>query len=210
MNKSNLLKGLYGITDANLFPDQPLMLKAVENALKGGMRILQYRDKNRPFEQQILQAKALKVLCVKYNALFIINDSVALAMEVAADGVHIGREDDAIKNARAQLGAQAIIGCSCYNSIPMAQQAVIDGADYVAFGRFFNSNTKPEADSAEISLITQAKQRLKVPVCAIGGITTENAPILIRQSVDMIAVIHDLFSVNDVEKKAFKFSALFA
>ena len=208
-NKSSALNGLYGITDATLLPDTVHLTSAVEAALKGGMHILQYRDKQRSFSDQVEQALALKDLCDAYDALLIINDSVLLAKEINAHGVHIGRDDGALNIARDHLGPEAIIGCSCYNSIELAQQAQKKGADYVAFGRFFSSHTKPETKAADIDIIHQARSELSVPVCAIGGITTQNAPRLITQGVDMIAVINDLFAAQDVEQKARQFSALF-
>ena len=208
-NKSSALHGLYGITDATLLPSTTRLTSAVEAALKGGMRILQYRDKQRSFTEQVEQALALKDLCVAYDALLIINDSVPLAKEVDAHGVHIGREDGALDIARDQLGPKAIIGCSCYNSIELAQQAQQEGADYVAFGRFFSSLTKPETKAVDIDIIQRARSVLNLPVCAIGGITTRNATQLITQGVDMVAVINDLFSAQDVEQKARQFSALF-
>ena len=208
-NKSAAMRGLYGITDAMLLPDTTRLTSAVEAALKGGMRILQYRDKQRSFSDQVEQASALKDLCDTYGALLMINDSVLLAKEINAHGVHIGREDGALDIARDQLGPEAIIGCSCYNSIELAQQAQNKGANYVAFGRFFSSQTKPETKAADIDIIQRARSVLNLPVCAIGGITTHNAAQLITQGVDMIAVINDLFSAEDVEQKARQFSALF-
>ena len=203
------LYGLYGITDQSLLTDLPTLTAAVNQALRGGMRLLQYRAKQQPAAQRLRQAQALKQLCAEHDALFIINDDVELASAVAADGVHLGREDATIQQARALLGAQAIIGCSCYNRLPLAQQAQQQGADYVAFGRFFPSSSKPEAVEAGTGLLQQAKTMLDIPVCAIGGITPANASTVIEQGADMIAVIQGLFAQADVYQQAKKFSQLF-
>ncbi len=197
------LRGLYGITDETLLPHTHALLSASEAALRGGMSILQYRAKSLTQAEKTRQAVALRRLCDEFGALFIVNDDVDLAKTVAADGVHVGRDDAAIEQARAMLGAEAIIGVSCYNRLDLALQAQQQGADYVAFGRFFASNTKPQAVQAEPDLLQQAKAQLDIPLCAIGGITTGNADQLVAQGADMIAVIDDLFAVpHDVERKA--------
>ena len=207
--KNRALSGLYGITDARLLTNTDTLLSAVESALKGGMRLLQYRDKTSALETRLENAQALKVLCQKHNALLIINDDVELAHQVGADGVHVGQHDQSLQQARAVLGADAMIGCSCYNRIELAVEAEQKGADYVAFGRFFASITKPQTVQAELELIPQAKAALAIPVCAIGGITPTNAQPLIDLGADMIAVIHGLFGADDIEQQAQGFSRLF-
>jgi len=208
-NKSAKLRGLYGITDEHLLPHTHDLLSAVEAALRGGLSILQYRAKSLAKAEQKRQAKALRRLCADYGALFMVNDDVELAQVVGADGVHVGRDDAAIASARAALGDAAIIGVSCYNQLELAQQAQQQGADYVAFGRFFASQTKPAAAQAELGILQQARAELDIPICAIGGITTGNAASLIEQGADMLAVIHGLFSASSAESQAEKFSALF-
>ena len=205
---NSALAGLYGITDPLLLPDSGTLTSAVEAALKGGMRLLQYRAKTTPDTIRLEQATALHQLCQRYGALFIINDNVALAKAVNAHGVHLGRHDAAISVARAQLGARAIIGCSCYDQLELALDARQQGADYVAFGRFFPSKTKPQATSANPDLLTAARARLDIPICAIGGISTRNASQLIERGAHMIAVIDDLFSAQDIAQKASEFSEL--
>ncbi len=209
MNNKARLKGLYGITDRRLMPDTGRLLKAVQAALHGGMNILQYRDKHLPYEQQLEQAGLLKQLCRQHGALFIINDNVGLALEAGADGVHLGRQDQDINTARERLGSQAIIGCSCYNRLELARQSCLEGADYVAFGRFFPSNTKPDAVQARPELLDQARPELDCPLCVIGGITTDNAPHLISRGADMVAVIQGLFAAPDIELQANRFSRMF-
>ena len=203
------LGGLYGITDSILLPDESTLLTAVEAALKGGMSLLQYRDKTSAVADRLQQALSLKGLCHRYGALLIINDDVELAAKIAADGVHLGRQDSDIGSARLRLGERAIIGCSCYGRLDLALEAERQGADYVAFGRFFPSQTKPEASPADPALLGQARERLDIPVCAIGGINTDNAQGLIDQGADMLAVIHDLFSSDEVYQRALDFSRFF-
>lgn len=202
MSKSSRLRGLYGITDEQLLPNTHVLLRAVEAALRGGMTILQYRVKTLNRGEQTRQAMALKKLCIEHDALFIVNDDVALAQAVEADGVHIGRDDSDIATARAQLGASAIIGCSCYNQLERAQAARQQGADYVALGRFFPSKTKPGAVQADMELLREATRQMDIPVCAIGGISLDNAPLLIEQGAHMLAVVNDLFAAASVQQQA--------
>jgi thiamine-phosphate pyrophosphorylase len=203
------LHGLYGITDAALMPDEASLLEGVEAALDGGMRILQYRDKSDDARRRESQARALLALCRQYDAILIINDDVELARKVSAHGVHLGREDGAIAAARKRLGDEFIIGVSCYNNIDLARQAQRVGADYVAFGRFFPSQTKPEAIPANPEMITRARREIGIPLCAIGGVTAENAATLIERGADMVAVIHDLFAAADIRGRAQDFRQLF-
>lgn len=203
-----ILSGLYGITDAKLLAEGRL-LPYVEAALKGGMKVLQYRDKSTDNAERFITARALKHLCEDYNATFIINDDIVLAHELAT-GLHLGQEDGSIKQARQILGKEAIIGATCHGSLALAKQAKEEGASYLAFGRFFPSKTKPNAEPAEISVLQQAKS-LGLPICAIGGITLENTPLLIEQGADLIAVVNELFDtahLEQVTEKAKQFTYL--
>jgi len=202
------MKGLYAITDPTLTPGQQLF-EAVEAALRGGCRILQYRDKLHEAGDQLQIAQALRHLCADYSALFIVNDDIALTRAVQADGVHLGKDDAAIQDARHYLGSQTIIGISCYNDLQRAKAMVQAGADYVAFGRFFPSRTKPHAQPASLNTLRQAKQQLQIPIVAIGGITLENADQVIEAGADMVAVIQGLFGQADIEQTASKFNQLF-
>jgi len=188
------IQGLYAITDSQLIAE-PDFIPIVEAALQGGVKVLQYRDKTHDQTKRLAQASALKTLCHHYGVPLIINDDIALAQQIQADGVHLGRQDIRLHEARNQLGANAIIGISCYNQLPLAQQAVNNGADYIAFGRFFPSQTKPDAVSAPIDLLSQAHQQLSCPIVAIGGITPENGRQLLQAGADSLAVIHGLFNV---------------
>ncbi len=204
------LQGLYAITDQRLMPVAHFADKA-EAALAAGARILQYRDKSVDQHRRKQQATRLRELCSAYDALLIINDDLSLAREVDADGVHIGKDDFALATARKQLGENRIIGVSCYNQIELAESAIQGGADYVAFGSFFNSSIKPEAPVAGAELISNLKQRFDTPVCCIGGITTTNCPPLIEAGADMLAVISDVFAhetLEQIERSCRTFSQL--
>jgi thiamine-phosphate pyrophosphorylase len=197
------LSGLYAITDK---PD-------VEAVLRGGCRIIQYRNKNANSTDRKLVASLLRHLCDNYNALLIINDDVDLALDLGADGVHLGQTDTSLPEARRRLGENGIIGVSCHHSLELALQAEQQGASYVAFGRFFESRSKPHAPQAELDILSRAKQQLRIPVVAIGGITRDNAPRVIDEGADMVAVIHDLFATNEpgeLENRARIFTQLFS
>jgi len=185
-------------------------LAKAELALLGGARLIQYRDKSGHTEKRLKQASALKKLCQQHQCLLIINDDVELANSVRADGVHLGQDDTSIDQARQLLGENAIIGISCYDQFDLAINAVKAGADYVAFGAFFPSSTKPGARTASLELLRTAKQQLQIPVCAIGGITADNANTLIKQGADMTAIITDLFSSDDIQKTASHIALMFS
>jgi thiamine-phosphate pyrophosphorylase len=203
------LRGLYAITDTGLQPPD-LLCERVAQAIDGGAAVIQYRDKSGDARLRRTQAQALADLCRSRGVRLIINDDVALAAECGADGVHLGRDDTAVTTARRQLGDTAIIGVSCYNRLDLAQQAVEQGADYLAFGRFFASRTKPDAVQADSALIAAARQRWSLPVAVIGGITPRNAAALIAAGADMLAVVRGVFATDNVREAAAAYSALFA
>jgi thiamine-phosphate pyrophosphorylase len=203
------LHGPYAITDGRLLPG-PRLVPGVRAALVGGARIVQYRDKSADAGRRRREAEALRALCRQRNALLIINDDIELALAVGADGIHLGRNDADPAAARAVLGAGAIIGVSCYDQLARAQRARVAGADYVAFGRFFPSRTKPAAAQADPGLIRRAHAAIpEIPIAAIGGITPANGAILIEAGATMLAVIHALFGQDDIYGAAQAFSALF-
>jgi thiamine-phosphate pyrophosphorylase len=208
MTEAPRLKGLYAITDPSLCPDKSLA-DQVEAALKGGASVIQFRDKRPEREIRKFLASQLLSLCNKHQALLIINDDLSLAQEIGAHGVHLGRDDADIHQARESLGEQAIIGISCYNRLELAQSAVENGADYVAFGRFYPSSTKPEAVQATPELLQLAKQQIDRPLVAIGGITPENGAPLIEAGADMLAVIHGVFGQADVRNACQQMTNLF-
>jgi len=202
------LRGLYAVTDAHLQAPGQLTVH-VSLAIDGGAALVQYRDKSDNYRLRLQQANALAELCRARGVPLIINDDVKLAGDCGAQGVHLGRDDADPHAARSQLGAEAIIGVSCYNDLSLARRAVRLGADYIAFGRFFPSQTKPGAVQASPDLIRQAKQEQSLPVAAIGGITPDNAGQLIDAGADMLAVVQGVFAATDVRRAATAFSVLF-
>jgi thiamine-phosphate pyrophosphorylase len=203
------LRGLYAITDSELLKGK--LLPYVEAALKGGATLLQYRDKSSDDARRLREAEALRELCNRYGAALIINDDAELAARLGV-GLHLGQGDGSLSAARALLGRKAIIGGTCHAQLELAEAAAKEGASYVAFGRFFNSNTKPGAPAADVALLAAAKAEVNLPIVAIGGVTLDNAPELIAHGASMVAVVHGLFgadSAAEVERRARAFSALF-
>lgn len=199
------IRGLYAITQTeNKSGDA--VINDVAAAIKGGAAIVQYRDKN-PIDAPFL-ARELVKLCHRHNVPLLINDDIELAALVGADGVHLGREDGAVTQARKRLGNDAIIGVSCYNFVELAIAAQTQGATYAAFGRFFPSSSKPLAAPADIETLRQAKLTLTIPIVAIGGILPENAPQLLAAGADLLAVIGGLFD-REPEQSARAYQALF-
>lgn len=201
------ISGLYAVTPDE--PDVEKLAAQVQAALAGGARLVQYRNKIVDAAVRREQAKALLSICRQYGVPLIINDYTELALEVGADGVHLGSEDGSIVAAREKLGPDRIIGASCYNRLESAHEAQQAGAGYVAFGSFFPSCVKPDAVEAPLALLRAAKQALKLPVVAIGGITPANAPQLIAAGADGVAVISALFSAPDIRTAASQLSRLF-
>lgn len=203
------IRGLYAITDPRLLPGETLFA-GVGAALAGGARIVQYRHKEADAATRLREATELAMMCRAHGAIFLVNDDMHLAAASGAHGVHLGQRDGAVAAARALLGADAVIGQTCHASLELALAAERAGASYVAFGRFFPSNTKPLAPPAEPSLLPRARGELQVPIVAIGGVTVDNAPSLVAAGADAVAVIHDLFSATDIAARARAFANLFA
>ncbi len=198
--------GVYALTPECV--DTEKLLQMVEAALKGGAAAVQYREKTGDVALRHEQASELLPLCRRYGVPLVINDDLRLADLTDADGVHLGREDASLREARIILGPKKIIGISCYQNLELARQAQADGADYVAFGSFYPSPTKPQAQRAHLQLLHDAAG-LSVPVVAIGGITADNAAEAIEAGADSIAVISALFDAPDVEQAARALSRLF-
>lgn len=203
------IHGLYAITDPELLPSARLV-DAVRAAIDGGARIVQYRDKHADPATRLREASRLARLCRDTGAIFLVNDDVELAAASDAHGVHLGQRDGAIDAARAKLGAGAVIGQTCHASLELALAAERAGADYVAFGRFFPSRTKPQASPADVALLPLARRELRVAIVAIGGVTVDNAPALIDAGADAVAVIHGLFAAADIAARARALANLFA
>jgi thiamine-phosphate pyrophosphorylase len=202
------IEGLYAVTPD--IPDTNELLRRVCLALQGGARVLQYRNKSADAALKLAQAQALRQLAREFKSIFLVNDDAQLAVQVDADGVHLGGEDGSVASARALLGDLKIVGVSCYNRLSLAHAAVQQGADYVAFGAFFSSSVKPGAVKADPALLPTARKELSVPIVAIGGITQLNGSALIEAGADALAVISALFDAPDIEVAARKFSKLFS
>lgn len=203
------LHGLYAITDSKLMPDTDAMLFQVEQALRGGARIIQYRDKSTDENKRLTESRALLDLCNQFSRPLLINDDIHLAKQIGAHGVHLGQSDGIVSQAREYLGNNSIIGNTCHDSLALANTACQQGCDYVAFGAFFASSTKPEAKPAPLQLLSEARSTLPVPVVAIGGINMDNAEQVITAGADMVAVIHSLFASQDICTQAGSFDSLF-
>lgn len=198
----NNLTGLYVITDKKLIK-RAGFIETVEKSIKGGARIVQLREKDTPQNEILNLGKELLKLTRRYDVPLIINDSPELAKEIGADGVHLGGDDTSIKNARAILGDEVIIGVSCYNQIERGLNAVQNGADYVAFGTPYYTPTKPEREPTSIEVLKEAVYVIsQIPIFAIGGITKENASEILGTGVDGIAVITSVFGSPDPENAA--------
>ena len=191
------LRGLYAIT-----PQAPDAVDKVRRALEGGIALLQYRRKQRDLHE----AREIAALARRHKVPLIVNDDVELALELGADGVHLGRDDGDLGAARKRLAGR-ILGASCYNDAELARRAIGAGADYVAFGSVFASPTKPAAVRAPLALFAI---ELQVPLCAIGGITLQNAPRVIEAGADLLAVVSDLFDAPDIAGRAAQYRKLFA
>jgi len=208
-------RGLYAVTPEGLQGEA--LLDAVREAVGGGAKAVQYRNKSKDRKGRKRDAAGLTALCRALSVPLIINDDVELAVEVQADGVHVGREDPAPEAAReymvhrhgADWARDAIIGVSCYDELARARQALASGADYIAFGSFFPSATKPSAVRAALDLLSAIRPSAQVPIVGIGGITAENAGVLLEHGVDVVAVVQGIFGAGDPKAGAESFSCLF-
>ncbi len=200
MSYQSKLRGLYVITDDRLTPDETLY-RQVEEALRGGATVVQLRDKHSSDEVVAKKARKLQELSHQYNALFILNDKIELAISLGLDGLHIGKSDhENFSQIREEF--DGIIGVSCYGNISLAQEFEKLGADYVAFGSFYNSPTKPDSAIVPINTIKIAKNRLDIPICVIGGISTQNLDEVMYYRPDMVSVISDIWSSVDITQQS--------
>jgi len=202
------VRGLYAVT-----PDlerTPALVECVTRAIAGGIGLLQYRNKHSVADLRRVQAAQLMPICRRAGVPLIVNDDLELALELGADGVHLGVADGDLAAARRRLGRNRLLGASCYDRYELAVAAREAGADYVAFGSVFPSSTKPDAVRAPLALFGRAKRELRIPTVAIGGITAQNAAEVIRAGADACAVISDLFAAPDIAARAREFNSLFA
>lgn len=199
------LAGLYAIT-----PDEPstdVLVRKVGQALRGGASVVQYRNKTAGAELRFEQGRALAALCRAAGAAFMVNDDLALALALDADGVHLGGDDGDLAEARRRLGQGKLLGASCYNRIELAEAAAQAGVDYLAFGSVFSSGTKPGAVRAPLAIFAEAR-RFALPLVAIGGITLQNAPQVFAAGADAVAVISAVFDAGDIAERAAGFTRL--
>ena len=208
MTPEPAIRGLYAIADTEYLPSARLPA-AVEHAIQGGARLIQYRDKNGDRATRRGQAEELARLCRRHGVPLIVNDDVDLAADSGADGVHLGRDDAPVAGARRRLGPRAGIGVSCYNELERALAAESQGADYVAFGSFHPSRTKPRAVRATPELLRAARKKLRLPIVAIGGVTPENGAELIAAGADALAAAEGVFNQPDVRAAAERYARLF-
>ena len=199
--------GVYAITPETA--DTARLLAQVDAALAGGAAAVQYRDKSKDVARRHEQASELASLCRRYGAPLIVNDDLRLADLAGADGVHLGRDDGSLREARIILGPGKFVGASCYQRLDLALAAQSAGADYVAFGSFYASPTKPAAQRAGLDLLRAAAPAIHVPLVAIGGITLAGAPELLDAGADSLAVLSALFDAADVRAAAHDFNQLF-
>lgn len=207
MKSAKAVRGLYVIADTGIIVKD--LVRTVAKAIEGGARVVQYRDKSDNAAGRSSDAISLRDLCRQHGVTFIINDDVELTRQINADGVHLGKEDADIISARQQLGANFIIGVSCYNELERGCNSIAAGANYIAFGSFYSSTVKPDAVRASETLLTQAKQDFTVPVVAIGGITPENGARLVAAGADALAVITGVFQSDDICAAARQYAKLF-
>jgi len=196
----DILKGLYVISDDSLTPSETI-LKQVEQALEGGAKIVQLRDKKSSLSEIKERALELQTLCQTHGALFVLNDKVDLAIELGLSGLHIGKSDHhRISEIRENFSG--ILGVSCYGDVAFAKHMQEKGADYVAFGSFFCSPTKPDSNIVDLEVLSLAKEQLHIPVCAIGGISSENIDEVMNHNPDMISLISDIWRSEDIISKS--------
>ena len=203
------LRGLYVLTAQALCNEPTQLSPAVEAALQGGARWVQYRDKQSGPERREDDARQLLSLCHEYGAGLIVNDDVELVAQIGADGVHLGASDLPLAEARARLGPECIIGVTCGNSIERALAACEGGADYLALGSFFPSRTKPGVTPVGVAHLREVRRLTSLPICVIGGITAQRASELIEAGADLVAVVDAVFGGGDVMSNAHAIASLF-
>ncbi|HEY9280280.1 MAG TPA: thiamine phosphate synthase [Eoetvoesiella sp.] len=212
--KPKFPRGLYGVTPE--WDDTDRLIAAIEAAAKGGMAALQWRRKTAALDQRLPQALALAERCKALGVLFIVNDDYRFALATNADGVHMGREDGSLAEARKALGPHKIIGSSCYNDLDLARRALQANVDYIAFGAMYPSSVKPDAVRATLDHIRLARELIKnhpsptpATIVAIGGLTADNAGPVVDAGADNIALISGLFGAADIQATAARCQALF-
>ena len=194
-DKKDLL--LYAVTDRSWLNGETLYSQ-VEKALEGGATFVQLREKHLDHETFLKEAKELKELCAKYQVPFVLDDDVELALEVGADGVHVGQSDMEAGDVRAKLGPDKIIGVSA-QTVEQALLAEAHGADYLGVGAVFQTGTKTDAREVEHGVLKEICSKVDIPVVAIGGITQDNVKELSGSGINGVAVISAIFAQKDIE-----------
>ena len=188
---------IYALSDEKFTPNE-LLFASIKRLCNGGVSMIQYRNKSGPHNEKELSK--ISEFCASVGVSFIINDDALLAKRVGAAGVHVGKDDGEVGRARDILGSNAIIGASCYDSCELAIQAQNEGASYAAFGAVFRSPTKPNATCCPLEVISKAKELLKLPVCAIGGINASNIASVAKAGADYAAVVSALYTKDQIEQ----------
>ena len=188
---------IYAISDDILMPEN-LALEYAREILECGVKFFQFRSKKAVKNERL--ASEILNLCEKFGAKFIVNDDVKFAKKIGAKAVHLGKDDEGIKEAFEILGKNAYVGVSCYNDINLAINAAKNGASYVAFGSIFTSPTKPNAPKCDLEVVKEAKQILNLPVCVIGGINETNIGSLSLAKPDLIAVISAIYKDGNIKE----------
>lgn len=202
------LSGIYGILPADLETDD--LLARAEAALKGGLRIVQFRDKQQGYQRALERAKALRVLTARYGACFIVNDSVQMALAAQADGVHLGRDDISnLTQLRVETGTELIVGVTCRMDAVLAKHVLNEGADYMSFGAVWATQSKSEVPAIGLPRLSKARQLFPdANICAIGGINADNIAQVKAAGADCAAVISGLFAATDIEAEAVRLAAI--
>jgi thiamine-phosphate pyrophosphorylase len=201
------MKGLYLVTPD--WDDTDKLLHATGQAIRGGAVLVQYRHKTASDTLRREQAEALLHLCRQHDKALVINDHVDLCMELDADGVHVGGTDESVAAVRALVGADKIVGASCYGDFALARSAQAAGASYVAFGGFYPSRVKKYAVTTPPAIVADAVRELTVPVCVIGGMTATNSQPLVELGAHWVAAISSVYSADDPQVAAEEFAALY-
>lgn len=201
------MKGLYLVTPD--WDDTGRLLAVTKAAMEGGVVLLQYRHKTADPALRREQATALLALCRQFDRPFIINDHVELALEIGADGVHVGGTDATVSAVRAQIGGERILGASCYGDLELAKAAHAAGASYVAYGGFYPSKVKKYPVTTALDILKQSRDAVPLPSVVIGGMTPQNAVPLIAAGADMVAAISSVYLADDPRQAAQAFVALF-
>lgn len=200
-------RGLYLVTPN--WDDTKQLLRSTEQALQAGVALLQYRHKTADPELRLQQASALQALCRRYQTAFVINDHVELAVQLGADGVHVGGTDVSVAQARELLGNHKIVGASCYGDLSLARAAQAQGASYVAFGGFYPSVVKKYPVTTPLDLVREARVVIPLPIVVIGGMTVELARPLVERGADLVAAISSVYNNSDAGDAVKQFVSLF-